>query len=292
VASVTWAELVTRDELLSRLNTHSERTGAPPVTPRILRDWIDEGLLTPPQPIGQKRRVNPVWEYPEICLEAGMRITILSSQGIKRKSIARIYLWIDDLLSDYRSTLDSIISEHSRLQKNISRHMRKQFDHRDRLTPNDHARALAKMQQPDPRIAPWSSGVSPNDMLMAGSMATWGAGDVPVSIDSEFVAHLADKAAGLFGDSESTDQSTQSYLIRATEIDLRNATASYWQFVEFFSIAQALSGFTLDERNATFLEGVAVAGRSIISPEWVVANLAMAVAQAVREREEIAHSST
>lgn len=262
----------------------------PPVTARMLRDWIDEGLLPPPKPIGQKRGINPIWKYSEICLEAGLRIITLSSQGIKRKSLARIYLWIDDLLFEYKSALESIILEHSRLQKNTTRHMRKQFDHRDRLLPSEHAHAIVKMQQPDPGVAPWSSGVSPNDMLLAGSVAVWGGGEVPVSIENEFVAQLADKAAGLFGDSESTDQSAHSYLVRATEIDLRTGTASYWQFMQIFWIAHAFSGFTLDVRDATFLDGFAVAGRSLVSPDWVVANLAMAVAQAVRERENIAPS--
>jgi len=53
-----------KPELLAVLNAEATRLDVEPVSERMWGDWIDEKLIKGPKAKGERRAINPLWEYP------------------------------------------------------------------------------------------------------------------------------------------------------------------------------------------------------------------------------------
>jgi hypothetical protein len=105
-----------RQTVLEVLNGEARSLNTPPVSDRMLEDWISENLL--PAPVSKSLgRHGSEWMYSPASLKAALEVVGLKASGPKRRNtVLRIRLWLrgfdvpigriaDDLKSEFRRAL-------------------------------------------------------------------------------------------------------------------------------------------------------------------------------------------
>ena len=101
---------------LEALNAEAQSLGSPPVTDRILRDWILEDLFSGPREKGRGRGSGSEWSYSPAALRAALEIVRLKASGAtRRNTVLRIRVWLVDLDVPMRRVAEDLKSEFSRL---------------------------------------------------------------------------------------------------------------------------------------------------------------------------------
>jgi hypothetical protein len=302
-------------DLVAHLTAVSKKLGADPITDRMIKDWIDEGLLDKSKPKGNRRGQPPTWTYSDETVQRAERIVELRTRGVRRASALRINLWIDGFALLFEDMKLALKWEFGRALARLRRRRTWSFDGRFRRhTP------AGKLDKETKRIEPVDADLAkagfapPLDLLLrSGSELYWGSGErgpIPGSFEGLFSNLLAGAAsetgisfvppAGLFGDAEEISNAGLSDLGRTTERDLREGTEALHQwrgifaawlamisaenpnaFQSFFrSYAQSIVGDSPEIPKA--LEKIA---RSLDQHEYRVATLAWMVVAAIRKRE-------
>jgi hypothetical protein len=106
--------------LLEVLNAEAQSLGSPPVTDRILRDWILEDFFSGPTEKGLGRGLGSEWSYSPAALRAALEIVRLKASGAKRRNtVLRIRVWLlgfhvptRRIKEDSKSEFDRLVSRH------------------------------------------------------------------------------------------------------------------------------------------------------------------------------------
>jgi hypothetical protein len=111
--------------VLEVLNAEAQSLGSPPVTDRILRDWILEDFFSGPTEKGLGRGLGSEWSYSPAALRAALEIVRLKASGAKRRNtVRRIRVWLlgfhvptrrikEDSKSEFDRLADTSFATHS-----------------------------------------------------------------------------------------------------------------------------------------------------------------------------------
>ena len=106
---------MTKGEFLERLNAENARLGRSKVTPRMLRDWVDEGNIDGPAHHGRRR----VWSEQHFL--RGLDICRLKSDGSVRAAEIRVRLWLEGNDFPHDEVKEAVSDEFERLRKRALR---------------------------------------------------------------------------------------------------------------------------------------------------------------------------
>jgi hypothetical protein len=290
---------MTTDQLLAVLNEEAERLASAPVTRRILRDWVDEGLLTPRTAKGRRRAVNPIWHFSESDGRWATKIVELKAANIHRVAELRLHLWVSDDSYPIDAVAEALRSEFKRLMHRDRRTQRSKFDHRHQkgLTEAEVQRYFSQLPPLDSGLASIGFEISPKSATEMISELRWGrAGTEKFSrlmieeaarilgISSDQIKSQLDVSnlAGLFGAMDEIDDSGEEGLIHVTDTDLLEARRRFRDFISSLSSEPRNQHPELLYAAHEYRRAMAAFKRT----EWTVSQLAAFAFQAYRTRAE------
>jgi hypothetical protein len=113
--------LMKGEVLLARGNAFVEAGYRMTVTMRMLRDWVEEGLVPGPKAVGRRRGVNPHWQWSLESYRRLLRLCRLKQAGIHRFSAMRLELWFRGADFDVDTLRDALGKEWHRLKQKLVR---------------------------------------------------------------------------------------------------------------------------------------------------------------------------
>jgi len=165
-----------KGELLAALGARCAELNISLVSERMLRDWIDEDLIPSPSPRGRSRGQNPDWTYPSEALPRAVRIVELRSEGIKRVTLLRLYLWVEGERFEVEMTQAALVSEFDRFNKRQRRAQPWEYDANtmNKFSERQRTRFLKQLGKPD-CVLEDSGFVPPTVFLQSlASVVHWG----------------------------------------------------------------------------------------------------------------------
>ncbi|SEE46401.1 hypothetical protein SAMN05444161_5846 [Rhizobiales bacterium GAS191] len=270
-----------KDGLLQRLNEVAAELGLQAISKRVLSDWIDEGLIGGAKPHGQRRGLNPRWEYGADAIDRGAVLLESRSAGATRFAEYRLCLWVRGFDLPWKTIRAALLSEFRRILKRGRRASTFQYDHRDNRNPSEKEMSAnsKRMGDLDERLEALQFDLSPQSMLHVASLLTWGTGE------RERLPEIAQKAfpPGLLGSSDEIEASGEELLRQVNEADLENARLRHIGHVSSLIWAPVIFAL-MGVHDNSLLVAFNAAAFSLMRPEWLVHNLASLTISAYRER--------
>jgi DNA-binding transcriptional MerR regulator len=294
---------VTTDQLLAVLNEDAARLSIRPVKRRLLRYWVDEGLIAARTAKGRKRGKNPIWQFSEDDVLLARRIVELKAENINRASELRIHLWVSANNYPIHSVKEALHCEFSRLMSRNRRNHPVRYDHRNRQRLSEIERKSFIRQLPplDPDLANLGFAIPRDDMLEISSELVWGkAGEEksPKLIGKEVTRIIAkcvgvgleqrmifENLAGVFGAMDEIGGSGQQQLGHVQDEDMREGRR---RFIDITLALPILPSLCRNSDAQTDISAIALRKQyeSFKTTEWIVPTLAAFVVQAFRERTD------
>ena len=289
---------MTTDRLLKILNKDALRLGLRPISRRVLRDWVDEGLISRRKAKGRGRGRHPIWRFSLTDARLARRIVKLKTERVRRVSEIRLHLWVTETNYSVDGIGDALRSEFARLLHRERRKQRLNYDHRYQrsLSPGDEQKYLKQLPPLDTGLAEAGFKIESRATLNIASELMWGKakrevlpdlmkeeaariGGMPVDQPSELdLSNLA----GLFGASEEIVDSGEQDLCKASEIDLLNARSKLHEFMaRLHSNAKGSARFS-KVASEQYQRAIASFGAT----DWLVSTLAAFTLQAFRKRTQ------
>ncbi len=288
---------VTTEEFLRTLNDEAARLGVRPITERMVRDWVDEGLIEPRSAKGQKRAVHPIWHFSKRDAALGAQIVRLKRRGIRRVAELRLHLWSsnDDFPID--QVADALSLVFSRLMRRKRRTSHFKYDHRyqKRLPGDQISRHAGQLGPQDAQLAQAGFEIAPSASIEMASELVWGKSGsekLPARMLQEIAQKLGtptdaistqfdvSNLSGLFGAADEIEHSGEQELRDARDADLPEARK------KLHSLLAVLSQFDTLE-NLGFAEVALQYERvreAMGTTEWLVSFLAAFALQTLRKR--------
>ncbi len=157
-----------KKRLLDRVNIFAGQRYGIRVTPRRLRDWVEEKLVPgPKKPRGRQRGQTPDRDWPLLSYRRVLQICRLKKNGAKRLNEIRITLWMNGADLPFEQVQEALYSEFQRARKLARRPVTCTWDPRENssLSPNSQAALLRQMGTPSPALLPDGYSV-PGEMMV------------------------------------------------------------------------------------------------------------------------------
>lgn len=299
---------MTKDELVDLLNKTSGGSATPPMTKRILSDWIDEDLLDGAKAMGRNIGTNPDWQLTEETIEYAKFLWALRSLGVKRVSVLRLYLWMFGRETHFDLVLKALMTEYSRVMQRYRRIHNWDYE-RDAKRPIHSARykkLLARLSSgldPDLKVAGFEipseiavelglETISPDGNRNTASLmieAVQRQGLLPEKLDEQQRAQLektfnAAALKGVFANPEESAGSVEEAVKKLGPEHLAEGRADTWEKILTLLYCYLLAPPSPGQQLASLQTAYLKAFRSMVRPEWIVLNLASLSVAAYRSR--------
>jgi hypothetical protein len=286
---------VTTDQLLKILNKDALRLELRPISRRMLRDWVDEGLISRRKAKGRGRGRHPIWLFSATEVRLARRIVKLKAERIRRVSEIRLHLWVTEDNYSIDRIGDAVRSEFVRVLQRDRRKQRLKYDHRHQrsLSEKDEQRYSKQLPPLDSGLAEAGFKIGPRATLDIISELLWGKAKrevLPERIAEEAerifgkpVDQLAPSyfgnLAGLFGARDEIAHSGEEELSKANNADLLTARQKLHDLISALSLG-ARGGKRITKTAARqYRRAIA----SFRTTDWLVSTLAAFTLQAFRE---------
>lgn len=290
--------MMRRETFLEVLNAEARSLKSPPITDRMLRDWIVEKLFPGPTEKGLGRGLGSERRYSPAALAAGLEVVRLRASGTQRNAALRLRLWLLDFEIPMDRIIEDLRSEFDRLLRRGFFRNPLRYDARsdEKYSERETQAELRRAGPLDPGLA--AAGFPPpsGDMLNLASELVWGsegstqlltsletrispfASEKGREVLSEFLRGLEPYVAtsGMFGSPDEIEKSGLEELATIGEGDLLKGRRFY-QFALAMANSAARGGEFLPPEVATHAlsEALSKIARSLRdSDEWCVAGLA------------------
>jgi hypothetical protein len=167
---------VTGEELLAELNADAAAIGGLPITERMIRYFVDVGLIEARIPRGMRKGVGPVWHFYESAARHARKLCQMKSRGVVRAAALRVQLWVREEDYPIKGVREALLSEFTRLQKRNRRASRFNYDHRHggRLSDTEMAKHSRRLPMLDPDLRADGFALPERVMVHLASELTWG----------------------------------------------------------------------------------------------------------------------
>lgn len=93
------------------------------VTPRMVRDWVDEGLVPGPMRHGRGRGAGTRQDWSPLAYRRVLQLSRLKQQGVTRRAAQQLALWFSTADFTYEKVHQLLISEYQKARKIAQRSM-------------------------------------------------------------------------------------------------------------------------------------------------------------------------
>jgi hypothetical protein len=285
---------VTTDELLAVLNKDAARLSTRLITKRILRDWIDEGLIGVRTPKGRRRALNPVWHFSKNDAGWARRIVELKAANIRRTFELKLHLWVSEDIYPIGGIAEALNSEFIRFMHRQRRSLRFKYDHRNHRRLSEEAQEEFSRQLPplDHDLSD-ANFVLPRDVaLETVSKLLWGeASGARPSKTAENAAGILgeldlDNLSGMFGAPDEITRSGEEQLAFIRDEDLRQSRSRLIEVKSGLQAFQLVLSGNSDPQAEKMRTALRKAIDSFERTDWIVSTLAAFAVQAFRTRTE------
>lgn len=280
---------VTSADLLAAANRSAVKLGAEPLSPRMLRDLVDDHVLVGGTNKGTKRGES--WLYPDEAVSTVENVVDFRSQGASRNTQLKLCLWQFGTEYSFDVLKNALKEEFGRIRTRQGRQPPWwDYDHRDkhRYSEREIGKAKRRLPKLDGRLAVPGLMLGADSWLQIFSIAYWGKQPTDRSI-----AATALDGLNLFGDLPPQLSTALSFLFsiegalgapeetglnalaQTTEDDLRFAREAIWLSYAALMAGQFLMKNLGVPENNELMIALDAAIASFLRPEWIVSSLAL-----------------
>jgi hypothetical protein len=275
---------MTKDELLSSLNAEVG-PGSVLVTPRMLKDWVEESLLEPPIRRGLGRGKGTEWIYSSDAADRCVSIIKFKSWGVSRYPLLRLYMWVFGFSIPTASLKSALKIEFDKLRIRQSRSSRAYPNLKSDGSPTHRSIEIANRDlesKLDPVLAATGFGPSSDTLARVGS--TMFSGDELTGRTTDEVQTLAPMFRGLMGDEQEIEGSFSQILADISDDELESG--KQYLLMMFFGSAMSFAFAPADGTPDSSCISAAAHLKifnSLFEPEWCVSILAQGAVAAARD---------
>ncbi len=127
--------MIDRDTLVSRADAFTTRCYGQHVTARMVRDWVDEGLVPGPMRRGRGRGPGAAWDWSSLAYRRILQLSRLKQRGVMRRNAQMLALWFGTADFPYETVRLALLGEYRLARKAAQRSLPVTWDPRAQVEP-------------------------------------------------------------------------------------------------------------------------------------------------------------